>query len=151
MSYDSRPETLEHIERVRTLLARAVGNLVRRAMRHDESKLEEPELSAFNKFTPKLRDTEYGSEEYQGWLREMGAALDHHYAANDHHPEHWEHGISTMSLLALVEMLCDWKAAGERHADGGDLRRSIELNQERFGYSDELKSILLATAGELDL
>lgn len=58
--------------------------------------------------------------------------------------------ISEMSLLDLIEMLCDWKAAAER-VSGGDLLRSIEQNQERFGYSDELKSILLATVAELDL
>jgi hypothetical protein len=41
-------------------------------------------------------------------------------------------------------MLCDWKAATLRH-DDGDIRRSIEINQERFGYSDELKQILINT------
>lgn len=55
-----------------------------------------------------------------------------------------ELGISGMSLLDLVEMLCDWKAATLRHNDG-DIRKSIEINQKRFGYSDELKRILLNT------
>jgi hypothetical protein len=80
----------------------------------------------------------------------MGEALKHHYAANSHHPEHYENGIAGMSLLDLIEMVCDWKAATERHADG-DLLRSIEQNQDRFGYSDELKSILLATVAEMGL
>lgn len=53
-------------------------------------------------------------------------------------------GLHGMSLLDLVEMLCDWKAATLRHADG-DIRRSIEINQKRFGYSDELKQIFLNT------
>jgi hypothetical protein len=35
--------------------------------------------------------------------------------------------------------------------DDGDLGRSIEQNQERFGYSDELRSILENTARELGL
>jgi hypothetical protein len=49
-----------------------------------------------------------------------------------------------MSLVQLTEMLCDWKAATLRHKDG-DIRRSIEQNQQRFGYSDEVKRILLNT------
>jgi len=58
-------------------------------------------------------------------------------------------GLNGMSLLDLVEMLCDWKAATMRHNDG-DILRSVEINQKRFGYSDELKSILLNTIRELD-
>jgi hypothetical protein len=61
-----------------------------------------------------------------------------------------EKGIRGMSLLGLLECLLDWKAATLRHADG-DLLRSIEINQKRFGYSDELKQILLNTVAELGL
>ena len=47
-------------------------------------------------------------------------------------------------MLDLIEMLCDWKASSERH-NTGDIEKSIEMNQERFGYSDELKSIFKNT------
>jgi hypothetical protein len=46
-------------------------------------------------------------------------------------------------------MFCDWKAATLRHKDG-DIIKSIEQNQKRFGYSDELKAIFLNTAGLLE-
>lgn len=49
-----------------------------------------------------------------------------------------------MNLVDIIEMLCDWKAATLRHADG-DIYKSIEINQKRFGYSDELKSIFINT------
>lgn len=52
--------------------------------------------------------------------------------------------VRGMSLFDLIEMICDWKAATMRHADG-DIRKSLEINQKRFGYSDELKAILLNT------
>lgn len=52
--------------------------------------------------------------------------------------------VRGMNLVAVMEMLCDWKAASERHKDG-DVRRSIEINQHRFGYSDELKLLMLNT------
>lgn len=59
-------------------------------------------------------------------------------------------GLHGMSLLDLTEMLCDWKAATLRHNDG-DIRKSIEINQKRFGYSDELKRIFLNTLPEIEL
>jgi hypothetical protein len=59
-------------------------------------------------------------------------------------------GLHGMSLLDLIEMLCDWKAATLRHNDGSILR-SIDINQKRFGYGDELRQILLNTVRELGL
>lgn len=148
LSYDSRPDTRAHIERVRDLVHQTRRNLRDRCYAHDLSKLEEPELSIFDEFTPKLRDTTYGSDEYKAFLEGMGEALRHHYEANSHHPEHYFDGIRGMSLLDLVEMLCDWKAATERHTDG-DIGRSIDQNQNRFGYSDELAAILRNTVREM--
>jgi len=74
----------------------------------------------------------------------MKIALDHHYAENRHHPEHFENGIQEMNIVDICEMIADWKAASLRHADG-DIMKSIEINQKRFEYSDELKSILINT------
>lgn len=140
--YDSRVDTHEHIAQVRGLVLGAAHDLTKRAHVHDASKLAEPELSVFNEYTPKLRDSTYGSDEYKRFLEGMGEGLRHHYEANDHHPEHFEDGIAAMSLIQLTEMLCDWIAATRRHADG-DIRRSIEQNAERFGYGDEIKRLLL--------
>jgi hypothetical protein len=119
-----------------------------RAHDHDLSKLEEPELSVFNEYTPKLRESTYGSEEYKAFLAGMGEGLIHHYMANDHHPEHFEGGIHGMDLLQLMEMLADWKAATLRHEDGS-LRRSIAQNAERFDYGTEIYNILMNTADNL--
>ncbi len=46
--------------------------------------------------------------------------------------------------MDLVEMFCDWMAATERMADG-DIMNSIEINQARFGYSDDLAEIFRNT------
>ncbi|MFI0461461.1 MAG: DUF5662 family protein [Ilumatobacteraceae bacterium] len=108
------------------------------------------------------------------WLK----LLFDHYANNSHHPEHYqkqvciicfaefdanhkdncnkcgngylskEPNIGGMSLLDLVEMLCDWKAAGERHTNGS-MERSLVVNKERFKISEQLQSILENTAKEL--
>lgn len=197
MNFDSRPETHKHIHQVRTLMTKVIVNLMDRADVHDQSKLVSPEVEAFDENTPKLAATTYGSDEYKASLAAIKPALDHHYAENSHHPEHyrwrcpvckgqwsekqtgvtdcpdgkphrfcprccgesaiWEcecddrpnSGILGMSLLDLIEMLCDWKAATLRH-DDGDIRKSIEINQKRFGYSDELKTIFLNTLGLIE-
>lgn len=144
--YDSTADTLKHSLRVGALVGQAVKELVDRSVQHDLSKTREPELSVFNEFTPKLKTSTYGSDEYKGFLAAMGEGLAHHYAANRHHPEHFgEAGIGGMTLVDLVEMLADWKAATERHADD-NLRRSLEIQKERFGISDQLAAILTNTA-----
>lgn len=145
---ESNAHTLAHIHRVQALLAEVSRNLIARAIQHDQSKLCEPEASVFAEYTAKLKGVTYGSEEYKSFLSAMKPALDHHYACNRHHPEHWSGGIKDMSLLDLIEMIVDWKAATERHADG-DIEKSITINKSRFGYSDELESIFRRTVYEL--
>jgi hypothetical protein len=95
----------------------------------------------FDRVTPRLAESTYGSDEYKGFLADMGEGLRHHYAVNDHHPEHFDCGIKEMNLIQLTEMLSDWIAATRRHADG-DIHKSIDQNAERFGYGDELRRIL---------
>jgi hypothetical protein len=141
---DSRPDTYAHIQQVQRLLNIVIRDFLHRSEAHDQSKLVSPEVETFDEFTPKLGTSTYGSDEYKGFLAAMAPALAHHYAANSHHPEHYPNGIQGMNLLDVLEMLVDWKAATLRHANG-DVRKSIELNQARFGFSDELKAILLNT------
>lgn len=145
MSYDSRPDTWAHIHAVQGYLHRIAADLHERAWEHDQSKLESPEVEVFDEFSPKLKNSTYGSDEYQSFLAGMGEGLRHHYDSNDHHPENHVKGVEDMTLLEVVEMLCDWKAATERHADGS-LVCSIEQNAERFGYGDEFKRLLVNTA-----
>jgi hypothetical protein len=145
VAYDSRPSTREHIKQVQSFISQCLADLSHRAARHDQSKLREPEVSVFDQYTPLLRGSTYGSDEYKSFLVGMGEGLQHHYAVNDHHPEHFENGIADMNLLQVLEMLCDWKAATMRH-DDGDLGRSIEQNAERFGYGEEFARLLRNTA-----
>lgn len=142
-------ETMAHIDRVQELLREVTGSLTERGRDHDASKLQDPERELFELYTPKLRGCEYGSDEYRQFLVEMKPALDHHYAVSRHHPEHFENGIHGMNLVDMTEMLADWKAAGERHASGGDLGESIKKNRERFGYGDEIEGLLRNTAEAL--
>lgn len=138
-------DTWWHIHRVQGLLGHFIRGLWDRGHRHDRSKLYSPEVELFTEFTGKLAKTTYGSEEYNSYKKAMKPALDHHYANNSHHPEHYKNGVEDMDLLDIVEMFCDWKAASERHNDGNILK-SIEINTERFGMSPQLRKIFENTA-----
>lgn len=146
MSYDSRVDTYEHIEKVRNHVLDCAADLIDRAHVHDHSKLHGIERETFDKITPLLRDTEYGSDEYRQTMRDNKPGIEAHYLVNDHHPEHHAAGIDGMHLLQLVEMLCDWKAAGERHDPPNSIESSIAHNIERFGISEQLARILENTA-----
>lgn len=148
MNYDSLKDTLEHIRTVSNKLNKVVMELLARSQNHDSSKLRSPEKEIFDIYTPKLKDSTYGSEEYKTFLKEMNVALQHHYDINHHHPEHYQEGIDGMDLIDLIEMICDWKSATERHADG-NIEKSILINKERFGISDQLVKILQNTVRRL--
>ncbi len=142
-------ETQKHIENVRKYIRFMIDKLDMRGVKHDASKLESPEVEVFAEYTPKLNTTPFDSEEYYQNLAKMKPALDHHYAANRHHPEHFVNGINDMTLIDILEMFCDWKASTLRHNDG-NLLKSIETNAERFNMEGQLKQILINTARMID-
>lgn len=114
--------TWEHINTVMRFLASAQIELMRRQFTHDQSKLLPPEVDTFVEFTPKLKGSTYGSEEYKGFLADMKPALDHHYSHNRHHPEYFSpqppsKGISNHIVMA-------------NHA----LRHGQVLPDDVFGY-----------------
>jgi hypothetical protein len=140
MSYDSTQDTLDHIQSVRDKIELFVVSLRLRGANHDQSKLASPEKELFDEMTPILATITYGSDEYKASLAKLRPALEHHYANNTHHPEHFKRGIDEMNLLDVVEMFCDWMAATERHKTG-DMRKSLEVNEKRFNMSPQLANI----------
>jgi hypothetical protein len=144
----STQDTLDHINKVQVRIAEFQAALDERASLHDASKLEEPELSGYDQLIISLADCEYGTDAYYAALQEAKPMIEHHYRENTHHPEHWPNGVNDMSLLDIVEMLCDWKGASERTRQGS-IVASLTHNKERFGLSDQLASILENTVKEL--
>ena len=144
--YDSTEDTRIHIGQVQLFVGALADEMRHRVETHDASKLGSPEKATFDRVTPSLKALTYDSEEYKASLAEMKSALDHHYAHNRHHPEHFgDAGMCGMTLIDLLEMFCDWCAATERHADG-DIFKSISANAKRFGYDIMLSKIFSNTA-----
>lgn len=144
-TYDSTIDTLIHIRRVQTLLAQFANELIYRAIEHDETKLSPPEKEVFDRETPLLKSLVFGSEDYKASLSRLGEALSHHYKENSHHPEHFADGVSGMTLMDVVEMLLDWKAASERQKE-----QVLNLTYcfERFKIDKQLAQIFINTAIE---
>ena len=145
----ARFQTMRHIETVRNYLGACIRELLLRQEQHDQSKLESPEVDAYDAITHQLRGLTYGSDAYRAVLRSQQPAIQHHYQHNRHHPEYHPHGYRDMTLIDLLETICDWKAASLRHTDG-DIYTSLEINQQRFGYSYELAGILKNTVDWLE-
>jgi hypothetical protein len=146
MPFDSTPDTLWHSLRVAELMGEPIKELLDRSIRHDLSKTREPERAVYDEVVPQLRAATYGSAEHQTLVEAIGEGLRHHYAHNRHHPEHFADGINGMTLVDLIEMLADWKAATERTSPHGDLADSLTINRERFGIAPQLMDVLANTA-----
>ncbi|PPD06313.1 MAG: hypothetical protein CTY28_14555 [Hyphomicrobium sp.] len=141
--------TRTHMQRVSVLLGEAACEMIRRAGRHDLSKLERVELEPLQRMQDVISaegPAPYGSEEYKRRTGMLGPMLAHHYANNSHHPEHYANGVDGMDLFDLIEMFFDWKAASER---GGDSHMHIRAACERFNVSPQVEAIFRNTAERL--
>jgi hypothetical protein len=141
--YDSRADTLAHIQMVRDRLDTFVTELLRRGSVHDASKFSDAEKPALDRVMPLLPGIVYGSPAYLALEESMRPALQHHFQHNSHHPEHYgNRGIAGMDLFDVVEMLCDWIASVAGRS-GGNM--NLQFNVERFGIDGQLANILANT------
>lgn len=166
--YDSKKDVMIHIKKIRDLLTKIIIDLEERSVNHDKSKLEDFEKSCYDKYIPLIKKAKFGSDEYEDIKEKMGEGLKHHYENNRHHPEHFTNtvcskcgvryypddinhkcgcggtviekpDISQMTLIDLTEMLVDWVSVTS------NIDESIETLQLKYGFRNELKSILKNT------
>lgn len=148
--YDSFADTRRHRLRVEQLLGKVRYLLDIRAVYHDASKLQPAEKPYFDALGESLKGVKYGSRQYRAALERLRPALVHHYANNPHHPESRKGGIGEMTLIDLLEMLADWRAAAERHGRKDcNLAHSLRINRKRFTIPDPIYRQLVSTAKEL--
>ena len=145
----ARAVTKAHIARVRELLNDAAARLNVRGFHHDMSKYDPVELEPLAKMQM-LIDREgqapFGSDEYKRRTAMLEPMLQHHYANNSHHPEHYPEGVDGMDLFDIMEMFFDWKAASER---GEESAMNISTACERFRVAPQLQRIFENTADRL--
>jgi hypothetical protein len=146
---DVMRDTVQHVRRVQELTGDVTASITRQVARHDETKFSDSEWPHFVDATSQLKGLTYGSPEYRDAIAALKPALDHHYSVNRHHPEHFQEGVGGMTLVDLVEMLADWRAATERHADG-DMWKSLTINAGRFNIAPQLQRILANTVAAME-
>jgi hypothetical protein len=116
-----------------------------RGLLHDASKLQSPEKEIFDKLAGK-RKAKYMSKEYMENLEILKPALSHHYSNNPHHVQYYNNGINGMTLIDLLEHLCDTMAVSNIDNDG-DVIDSINKTHDREFYDENglIKQILINT------
>lgn len=140
-------KSMLHIAMVRNYLMQSVQNLQQRLLHHDDSKLVEPERSAYEGLDEAIEGIPFGSDEYRRTIKaHLGSALKHHYEHNSHHPEHYPNGIAGMTLFDLIEMLCDLRAACD---EKGKPVIDLEVNKRIHNIGDDVYRILTNTIQEM--
>ncbi len=138
--------TQEHRAEVNNILQCIANTLRVRGREHDKSKLSDKELPYFAE-AQELKTLKYGSNKYFAQLEKLKPALDHHYKNNRHHPEYHKNGINDMTIVDVIEMLCDWLAASMRHNDDDhSIFKSINYNRTRFKIKKDMAEIMWNTA-----
>lgn len=133
-----------HIRAVQELLAVMAVDLQARALTHDQSKYTKEELPlAYAK--SRLDSLEYGGEEFRAAIEELKPAVQHHYAHNSHHPEHYPHGWAGMTLLDMLEMMCDLRASLP-NADYFDV---LDAHAEKHGIPKDVVLLMKNTAMDI--
>lgn len=132
-----------HISRVRKHINTFIQLLIRRSINHDKSKLEEPELSWWKQMDQEPRYP-YGSEEYKEKTKRWDKVFKHHYQYNRHHPEFYENGINDMTLVDIVEMMCDWLGY-KQTISITEAMNVCDEQMKRYNIANELRQVIFNT------
>lgn len=133
----------KHKSSVKEKVAYLSNKLKERAEKHDDSKLETPELNWLIDMDREPRYT-YGTPEYFDKMKRWQKFFDHHYKRNRHHPDHFANGVHDMNLVDLCEYCCDIISYyDEMHPE--DAIKTIEAQKERFGFDNQLSDVLKNT------
>lgn len=135
--------TFKHKVFVLGYIIRFCAKLVWRGIFHDLSKFTLYEGYIYGQSLPEFKKAKYGTEEYGRVLEMAQPAIEHHYALNRHHPQHFAEGYRSMNLLDFTEMYFDWKAASNKSSGTGSLEKSLLINAKRFKMSPDIVGIMM--------
>ena len=143
-------DTRNHINNVQRYMTNVIADLLNRSFKHDSSKYDAVEAHTYAKVVPMFKGKVYGTPEHKAVGDMLGDAWKHHEENNDHHTGYYENGINDMSLLSIIEMLCDWKAASLRNPNQ-IFSESCLLNCKKYGVDEQLTKIIFNTAESLGM
>ena len=146
---DYLTDVLIHQKEVAMWIEKVCGKLRERACIHDITKLRDPEFSTFVSTRERFKKVNYGTKEYEALTEEAKEAVDHHYKYNRHHTAYHENGINDMTLIDLIEMVCDWLSAQNRSPDR-TIWDTLDYAKNKYKIEDQLFSIIKNTLKELE-
>lgn len=151
-------DTRKHQQLVAGLLILCAKKLLDRAVKHDASKLQEPERSYYIDpvYALNTEEVPYGSARYQELTKQMGQGWDHHKLTNDHHIEFFipysvqtlNDPIRALDLFALIEMLADWIAASRRRDNNSAM--ALDYMKKKYPVDEQLEAIILNTLAMME-
>lgn len=133
----------KHISLVRQHIQTFIQLLTRRALHHDESKLKEPELTWWKQIDKEPKYP-YGSPEYNAKMSRWSKLFQYHYAHNRHHPEHYQFGVRDMTLIDMIEMLCDWLGYKD-NLSISEAFQICETQMQRYDMSEDIRHLIFNT------
>lgn len=148
-STDFFTDVIMHIGEVQENLEEISSNIKRRGLAHDRSKLDSLEFDIFTSTRTKFKEASYGTPSYQECVDLAKPAVDHHHKNNSHHTDFWQDGINDMSLMDIIEMISDWKAANRRSADQKSFCNTLEFAFKKAKVDPQLQKIIMNTLQEL--
>lgn len=108
-------------------------HLLKRATKHDNSKLELEELEALSKIAEDGDSLREANEKMSDFKKK---AIELHWKNNRHHPEFFS-DVSNMDEIDILEMVCDWYARSMQY--NTNLIEFCETRQEnRFHFPEEM-------------
>lgn len=143
---ETKSYTIDHIKKVQKKMEFFARCLYDRSMNHDSSKLKSPEILGWAAMDREPKYP-YGSYLYYEKMARYKETFDHHYSVNRHHPEHYTDPNHQMTIIDLLEMLCDWFSYKDNFTWEEGYDRIIE-QCTRFNFSDSIQSLLLNTFKE---
>jgi len=135
---------LEHKKKVKDRMLFLAKEIIKRAEEHDDSKLKQPEINWLIEMDKEPK-VEYGTPEYFEKIKRWDKFFKHHYKNNKHHPAHYnEQGVYGMTIVDLVEMMCDVISyIKELHVYQAS--KIIKEQKERFDIDEGIAQILINT------
>ena len=150
VEFDFLTDTLIHISEVQEELENFCHELRMRGIKHDRSKLQEPEFSIFVSTREQFKKANYGTPEYTAVVEVASTAVDHHHKNNRHHTKYYPDGVYNMNLIDIIEMICDWKAASRRSPDK-TLEDSLEECFKRYNIVGQLQRVIWNTLMDMGI
>ena len=132
----------KHKDLIKNILYNFSFKLKERADNHDNSKYSNEEKDVFENVDNIKREDFDSYEQYFSYTKPLiQKALDHHYANNRHHPEHFKNGVEDMNLLDILEMVADWESS----ASCRNTILDTDYSFKRFNIEPQLQKIILNT------